>query len=256
MLRRRIIPRILVREQASRLVAVVSKDFNRFFTVGNPLSQVKIMDSNKADEISIIYTDEPSQEKKDKFFDFLDLAVKSSMTPISAGGGIHTVDEMRRFMGAGIEKLVLPINPTLENLDLVEKVASRHGSQALQVSLDYRVAGDRFLLKTSERALNAEEINSMLSKYIEAGAGEISFCSIDRDGSKSGLDLTLLKLLIADISVPVILGGGAGEIEHFVEGLVAGADGVVSGTYLARMDHSLLQVRSKIAVQGVNVREI
>ena len=245
-----------MREQASRLIAVVSKDFNRFFTVGNPLSQVKIMDSNKADEISIIYTDEPAQDKKDKFLEFLELAVKSSMTPISAGGGIHTVNEMRRFMGAGIEKLVVPVNPTLENLNLLEKAASRHGSQALQASLDYRVIGDCFLLKSSKQALNVDEINSLLSKYIEAGAGEVSFCSIDRDGSKSGLDLTLLKLLIADISVPVILGGGAGQVEHFVEGFVAGSDGIVSGTYLARMDHSLLQVRSKIAVQGVNVREI
>jgi len=245
-----------VREQSTRLVAVVSKDFNRFFTVGNPLSQVRIMDSNKADEISIVYADKPSREKKEKFFDFLDLAVKSAMTPISAGGGIHTDEEMHRVMGAGVEKLILPIQPKLENLHLVNKVANRHGSQAVQVSLDYRVNTGRYLLKSSPNTLNAEEINSIILKYIQAGAGEVSMCNIDRDGSKEGLDVSLLKLLSADISVPVILGGGAGEIEDFVEGFKAGADGIISGTYLARMDHSLLQVRSKIAVQGVNVREI
>ena len=245
-----------MREQSTRLVAVVSKDFNRFFTVGNPLSQVRIMDSNKADEISIVYADKPSREKKEKFFDFLDLAVKSAMTPISAGGGIHTDEEMHRVMGAGVEKLILPIQPKLENLHLVNKVANRHGSQAVQVSLDYRVNTGRYLLKSSPNTLNAEEINSIILKYIQAGAGEVSMCNIDRDGSKEGLDVSLLKLLSADISVPVILGGGAGEIEDFVEGFKAGADGIISGTYLARMDHSLLQVRSKIAVQGVNVREI
>lgn len=256
MLRKRIIPRILVKEQAGRLIAVVSKEFKRFYSVGNPLSQVKIMDSNKADEISIIQIGESLDRDSSKFLDFLELAVKSSMTPISAGGGVRTHEKMRLFMKAGIEKIILPVNTNLKNLKIAEEMAFRHGSQALQVSLDYRLINSGYQLKSSSKNLNIDEIVALLSRYLEAGAGEISLCNIERDGSKSGLDLSLFKILDSVISVPVTLGGGAGKIEDFVEGYVSGADGIISGTYLARLDHSLLQVRSKIAIQDINVRQI
>jgi cyclase len=256
MLRKRIIPRILVKKIGDRQVSVISKNYKTFFTVGNPLSQAKIMDSNKADEISIINVDSYAPENNDQFLELLRQIVACSMTPISAGGSVSSYQEASALMSTGIEKITIPIRADSTNLLVVKKIAQRHGSQAVQASLDYLELNGGYALRNNHQFLHESEIYSLLLKYIEAGAGEVAFCNVEKDGSKSGLDISLFNSIAREIPVPSILGGGVKDIDNFVEAFKLGADGVVSGTYIAKMDHSLLQIRSKIAVQGINVREI
>ena len=256
MLRKRIIPRILVRKLGNRQASVISKNFATFFTVGDPLSQARIMDSNRADEISIINADRHSPENHIDFTKLLSQIVTGSMTPISAGGGINSYENASRVMETGIEKITLPLRAGANNILIVEKLANRHGSQAVQVSLDYSKSSFGFTLRSGNQVFHESEIYNMLMKYIDAGAGEVAFCNIDRDGSKSGLDFSLMKAMSKEIPVPSVLAGGVNGIDNFVEAFRLGADGVISGTYIAKMDHSLLQIRSKMAVYDINVREI
>jgi cyclase len=92
--------------------------------------------------------------------------------------------------------------------------------------------------------------------YLKSGAGEIVITNMEKDGVRTGLDFSLLNLRSYGIGVPILLSGGAHSADNFVDAFRAGADGVISGTYMAKMDQSLLQLRSKIAISDINVRRI
>jgi cyclase len=256
MLRRRIIPKILVRNLGTHQVAAISRNFENFFNVGNPLSQLKIMDSNKADEIAITYLNSKGLSAGDDFVKNLSIFVSNSTTPLSAGGGVKNMDDARKFMDTGIEKITIPIIKDSSNLDLVQLIAQDYGKQAIQVSLDYRLIGNSCFINSSDSGMSMESISDLIHNYENSGAGEIVLTNIDRDGSRTGLDLDFLAAVSSLARIPIVVSGGAGSAENFVDAFNAGADAVMCGTYFAKMDHNLLQLRSKIAVAGINVRNI
>jgi len=256
MLRRRIIPKILVRNLGKVQVAAISKNFDTLFNIGNPLSQLKIMDSNKADEIAITYLNSKGKSADDEFFETLSLLVSNSTTPLSAGGGIKNRDDVRRFMDTGIEKITVPVKHDTSNINLVKLASENYGKQAIQVCLDYRVNRDEYFIQGSNSGHNLKEIGALIQDYESNGAGEFVITNIGRDGSRAGLDLEFLASVVPLVNVPLVIAGGACSAENFVEAFNIGADAVACGTYFAKMDHNLLQLRSKIAIGGVNVRRI
>ncbi len=256
MLRKRIIPKILVRKSGDSYSAVISRNFDRFITVGNALSQFRIMDSNKADEISIINLHRGGSSPVSEFSKTLFKFVEASSTPISAGGGIKSILDADTFMKTGIEKISIPIYADSSNLFLFEYVSSKYGKQAVQATLDYSATESFYTIRRSKSLLNLDELSSIVRTYLKSGAGEIAITNMEKDGARTGLDLSLLNLTGYGINVPILLSGGAHSADNFVEAFRAGADGVISGTYMAKMDQSLLQLRSKIAVSGINVRLI
>lgn len=256
MLRKRLIPKILVKKTGGNYTAVVSRNFDRFITVGDPLSQFKIMDSNKADEISIINLHRGGTSPVSDFSSLLSRFVRASSTPISAGGGIKTLDDADAFMRTGIEKISIPIHKDASNLFLFEYISNKYGKQAVQATLDYFESDSRYTIRNSRLSIDIHELIGLVTRYLNSGAGEIVITNMERDGSRVGLDFSLLKLIDNGIGVPILLSGGAHSADNFVEAFTKGADGVLSGTYMAKMDQNLLQLRSKIAVSGVNVRRI
>lgn len=254
MLRKRIIPKILVKKMGKNYTAVLSRKFDRFITVGDPLSQFKIMDANKADEISVINLHRGGVSPVADFSFLLEKFVQASSTPISAGGGIKTQDDVDKFMRTGIEKITIPVYENASNLKLFEYVSRKYGKQAVQASLDYSVSDSSISIRNSQDPVNFDDLVNLLMKYIEAGAGELVITNIDRDGSREGLDFSLLNLILGNIGVPVLVSAGANSADNFVEAFAKGAEGVLSSTYMAKMDQSLLQLRSKIAVSDINVR--
>jgi cyclase len=256
MLRKRLIPKILVKKTGDTYNAVVSRSFDRFITVGNPLSQFRIMDSNKADEISIINLHRGGTSPVSDFSRLLTKFVDASSTPISAGGGIKSQSDADTFMHTGIEKISIPIHADASNLFLFEYISHRYGKQAVQATLDYSFSEALYSIRKSKFALNIEELSSLVERYLNSGAGEIVITNMERDGARTGLDFSLLDLANYGIGVPILLSGGAHSADNFVEAFTRGADGVLSGTYMAKMDQSLLQLRSKIAVSDINVRRI
>lgn len=256
MLRKRIIPRILVRKLGDNYTAVVSRNFDRFITVGNPLSQFRIMDSNKADEISIINLHRGGSSPVSEFSIMLSKFVEASSTPISAGGGIKSMLDADIFMKTGIEKISIPIYADSSNLSLFEYVSNKYGNQAVQATLDYSMSESLYKIRRSESQLHLDDLSALLRSYLNSGAGEIVITNMEKDGARAGMDFSLLKIPDYGIDVPILLSGGAHSADNFVEAFRAGADGVISGTYMAKMDQSLLQLRSKIAVSDINVRRI
>lgn len=256
MLRKRIIPKILVRKSGDNYTAVVSRNFDRFIAVGNPLSQFRIMDSNKADEISIINLHRGGSSPVPEFSKMLSSFVEASSTPISAGGGIKSILDADTFMKTGIEKISIPIYADASNLFLFEYVSKKYGKQAVQATLDYSLSKSFYTIRRSKSPLNLDELSLVVRTYLNSGAGEIVITNMEKDGTRTGLDLSLLNLPSYGIDVPILVSGGAHSADNFVEAFRAGADGVISGTYMAKMDQSLLQLRSKIAISDINVRRI
>lgn len=256
MLRKRIIPKILVRKSGDSYIAVVSRNFDRFITVGNALSQFRIMDSNKADEISIINLHRGGSSPVSEFSRTLSKFVEASSTPISAGGGIKSTLDVDTFMKTGIEKISIPIYADASNLSLFEYASKKYGKQAVQATLDYSLSEALYTIRRSQLPLNLADLSDLIRSYLNSGAGEIVITNMENDGARAGLDLSLLKLPSYGIDVPILLSGGAHSADNFVQAFQAGADGVISGTYMAKMDQSLLQLRSKIAVSDINVRRI
>jgi cyclase len=122
--------------------------------------------------------------------------------------------------------------------------------------LDYSFSETLYTIRKSESSKNIDELSSLVEVYIGTGAGEIVVTNVERDGARAGLDFSLLDLVNRGIGVPILLSGGAHSAENFAQAFAEGADGVLSGTYMAKMDQNLLQLRSKIAVSGINVRRI
>lgn len=254
MLRRRIIPRILVNQTKMGYVAVTSRKFDNFIIVGEPLSQFKIMESNKADEIAIINVTKNNYNNLNSFKTIISKVVRNSSTPISAGGGIKIIDDISLLMDAGIEKVTIPIKTDMDNIGLIKKASNRYGTQAIQVSLDYYSDNGSYLIRNFHESLTLNKLEEIVKAYCSAGAGELLLTNIDRDGSKMGLDFELFSKIHNLVSVPIIIAGGANSSENFSDAFMMGLDGVMTGTYFAKMDHNLLQLRSNMSVKGINVR--
>ena len=256
MIRKRLIPRILVKEVNDSHVAVISKHFGSFNTVGDPASQFGIMEANMADEISIINVGNHQSLSRRNFFDLLKAIVRASSTPIVAGGGIKTFLDVDNFMKIGIEKVAIPLRIDLANVEIVNYACKKFGKQSVQVCLDYKELDDAYLMNKSEKRLELNDLLRITSTYCTNGAGELVLTDMSRDGSKSGLNLNILKPFIEVFSIPIIVSGGAHNQNNFAEAFLMGADGVISGTYFAKKDHSLIQLRSSIVGSGISLRKL
>jgi len=124
------------------------------------------------------------------------------------------------------------------------------------VCLDYTKNGNFYFLRNSKNGLELKDLLNLIENYFMEGAGEIVLTDIDKDGSKLGLGVELIEPIKSYLNVPIIVAGGACSINDFASALGLGADGVMSGTYFAKKDHSLIQLRSTISSEGINVRHL
>jgi cyclase len=256
MIRKRLIPRILIQELNNGFVAILSKSFMPASIAGDPISQFKIMEANMADEISIINKQIGPANLNSNFLHLLKDIVQASTTPICAGGGIKTVKDVNSFMKIGIEKIVIPVSEKFENLEIIRYACNKFGRQSVQVSLDYKEFNNQYLMYKSYTKLEIIDLINIVGKYIDAGAGEVVLTDVLRDGSKNGLNLKLIKSFKDSMTIPIVVSGGANNQSNFAEALLLGADGVISGTYFAKKDHSLMQLRSSIVATGLSVRRL
>jgi cyclase len=256
MLRKRLIPRILVQRFRNNNVAVISKKFQNFTVTGDPESQFKILQSNLADEVSIINLHRGGNNPIPEFVKLLSIIVNGSSTPITSGGGIKLPVDVDLFMGTGIEKISIPILSNYSNLNTIKYALGQYGSQSIQICLDYVKYDNFYLIRNFEKRFVLNELLDLIKIYFEEGAGEIVLTDINKDGSKLGLGVELIEPIKSLINAPIIVAGGACSISDFANALSLGADGVISGTYFAKKDHSLIQLRSAIYGQGINVRNL
>lgn len=258
MLKRRLIPKLQLGLKKSyrgvRPVLVVTKQFKNDRPIGDPLSQAKIYEAQLADELILVDLTR-SDESWPVLLKTLDQMSESLATPISVGGGIRNYEQVQQLLDRGADKVVL--NSAIRHTpNIIDQVSNSYGSQCVVLSLDYRLGPSGCQTVWYERGTidSCQSVLNVSNEAIDRGVGELLLTSIDRDGSAQGLDQSLLSEFTSTVSVPVIVSGGCGLAQHFVEGYKMGASAVAAGTFFCHRDQNPMQCRSHIRNAGIPIR--
>lgn len=225
MLDTRVIPTLLLK--GSGLVKTTK--FAKPVYIGDPINAIKIFNSKEVDEL-ILLDITASSEGRSPAFETIREITDECFMPLSYGGGIRTVEDIRSILKAGIEKVVLNTAALADPL-LVTRAADEFGRQAIICSVDVKksLLGRYSVYSASNAKITEKDPVAYACRLEELGAGEIYLTSVDRDGTMSGYDLGLVKSVSAAVRVPVIASGGAGNMDHLVAARDAGASACAAG---------------------------
>jgi cyclase len=250
MLAKRIIPCLDVKD--GRVVKGVR--FVDLRDAGDPVEAAMAYDAQGADEL--VFLDiTASHEDRETMLDVVRRTAEGIYMPLTVGGGIRTVDDVRRLLRAGADKVSLN-TAALARPELIREAAERFGSQCIVVAIDARREGDRWGVYThGGRRPAGRDAMAWARDAVALGAGEILLTSMDRDGTKDGYDLELTRAVSDAVSVPVIASGGAGCLEHFYDALVDGhADAALAASLFHFGIHTIAEAKRYLADRGVEVR--
>jgi len=256
--RKRIIPCLDVRD--GRVVKGVN--FVAIRDAGDPVELAARYDAEGADEL--IFLDiTASHERRDIIVDLAARCAEQVFIPFTIGGGLSTVDDVRRILTAGADKVTMN-TAAVEDPELIRRCAERFGSQCIVVAIDAkRVAGSgeagappRWEVYVhGGRTPTGIDAVEWARRATELGAGEFMLTSMDRDGTRDGYDLELTRTVARAVGVPVIASGGVGTLEHLAEGLTAGeADAVLAASIFHYGEHTIAEAKAFLAARGVPVR--
>ena len=251
MLRRRVIPCLDVADgrvvKGTRFVDLVDE--------GDPPELAERYAREGADEL--VFLDiTAAPERRGTLLDIVERTARRAFIPLTVGGGVRSVDEMRDVLRAGADKVSLN-TAAVADPALVSRCASRFGRQAVVVAIDARAtaAGAWEVLVKGGRETTGLDALAWASRAVELGAGEILVTSIDRDGTGHGFDTALLRAITERVSVPVIASGGAAGPADFVAAVRdGGADAVLAASIFHRRIHSIAAVKAAMAAAGLPVR--
>ena len=222
----RVIPCLLLSGQG----LVKTARFRRPTYLGDPINIVRIFNEKEVDELLLLDI-RATPEGRPPAFDLIRQVAEECFAPVGYGGGIRTLDDIRRVLAIGIEKVVLNTH-AVANPSLVEEAAGRFGSQSVVVSLDAKKTwfGGQRIVTRGGRHLTAHSPVRLAREMEQRGAGEILLNSVDRDGTGKGYDTSLIGAVARAISIPLVACGGAGRTEDFAAAIEAGAHGVAAGS--------------------------
>ncbi|HLC76271.1 MAG TPA: imidazole glycerol phosphate synthase cyclase subunit [Candidatus Peribacterales bacterium] len=251
MLKKRLIASLLWR--SGQLIQ--SKNFRHTNAVGNAYTAVDFFNTWAIDEIVLLdVTREKTEEDRERFHRDLRELSKRCFVPLAVGGWLSTIDEMRQLLTEGADKIVLNTEAYRDG-EIIEKGAKRFGKQCIVISIDARKANGRYEVVIDRGQEFTDTSPVEWAKTAEKlGAGEILLRSIDHDGTKQGYDLELVASVSAAVSIPVIAAGGAGEWEHFQQGIEAGALAVAAGNLFQHAEQSTKKVKNALFEHGIDVR--
>ncbi len=252
MLKTRIIPCLDVKD--GRVVKGVN--FVSLRDAGDPVEQARAYDAAGADELMFLDIT-ASSEGRGLILDVISRTAEVCFMPVSVGGGVRQVSDMRRLLLAGADK-VSTNTAAVENPDLIAGGADAFGSQCVVVAIDAKLREDGSgwnVWTYGGRKDTGLDVVDWAAKVVERGAGEILLTSMDRDGAKIGYDIPLLKAVTGAVNVPVIASGGAGKTEHLVE---AAREGHAAAVLAASIFHfgeiSIGEAKQAMADAGIPVR--
>ncbi len=250
-LAKRIIPCLDV--HAGRVVKGVN--FVALRDAGDPVEVARGYDAAGADELAFLDIT-ASSDARDTIVDVIERVADQVFIPLTVGGGVRQVDDVRKLLNAGADKVSINTS-AVDNPDLVERAASRFGSQAIVVAIDARRAGPgRWEVFThgGRRARGIDAVEWAVAMAAR-GAGEILLTSMDRDGTKSGFDLELTLAVSSAVTVPVIASGGVGTLEHLALGIERGrADAVLAASVFHFGEITIPEAKRFLAGRGIEVR--
>jgi len=227
---------------------------------GDPVEAALAYDAQGADEL--VFLDiTASHEARDTMLDVVRRTAEGIYMPLTVGGGIRSVEDVRRLLRAGADKISLN-TAALERPAVIREAVERFGSQCIVVAIDARREPGRpdepprwGVYTHGGRCAAGRDALDWAREAVALGAGEILLTSMDRDGTKDGYDLELTRAVSQSVSVPVIASGGAGSLEHLYEGLVGGcADAALAASIFHFGTHTIAEAKAYLHGRGVEVR--
>ena len=251
MLKKRIIPCLDVKD--GRVVKGIN--FVNLKDAGDPVEQAKIYDKGGADEICFLDITASSENRK-ILLDKVSETAKSCFVPLTVGGGIGSIEDIKNLLLAGADKVSIN-TAAVKNNNFIKESSIRFGSQCIVIAIDAKkIANNKWEIFThggrNSTGIDAIEYAKIAEKN---GAGEILLTSMDRDGTKSGYDLELTRAISDAVSIPVIASGGVGNPEHLYEGFKVGlASAVLAASIFHYGEYSILSVKKYLSSRGIPIR--
>lgn len=251
MLKTRIIPCLDVKD--GRVVKGVN--FVDLIDAGNPVEQAKIYGEQGADELCFLDIT-ASSDNRGILYDVISQVAEQCFMPLTVGGGVRTLEDIRNLLLAGADKVSINTE-AVKRPEFVKAAAEKFGSQCIVVAIDAKAVDNGKFEVFTHGGRNATGIDAVewAKKMVALGAGEILLTSMDRDGTKQGINVPLTRAVSQAVSVPVIASGGIGTLEHFSEAVKEGkADAVLAASVFHFGTFSIEQVKKSMQKSGIAVR--
>jgi imidazole glycerol-phosphate synthase subunit HisF len=250
MLAKRIIPCLDV--NAGRVVKGVN--FVSLRDAGDPVEIARRYDQQGADEVTFLDIT-ASSDDRDLILPMIEAVADQVFIPLTVGGGVRTVEDVRRLLNAGADKISIN-TAAIQQPGLIRDCSGKFGAQCIVVAIDAKRVGDHWEVFT-HGGRNATGLDAVqwASRVMGLGAGEILLTSMDRDGTGQGFDLELTRAVSESVSIPVIASGGVGCLEHLYEGVTQGAaDAVLAASIFHFGEHTIGEAKAYLSGRGVFVR--
>ncbi|ACT49521.1 MULTISPECIES: imidazole glycerol phosphate synthase subunit HisF [Methylovorus] len=249
-LAKRIIPCLDVTD--GRVVKGVN--FLELRDAGDPVEIAKRYDDQGADELTFLDIT-ASSDNRGLILNIIEQVASQVFIPLTVGGGVREVDDVRRLLNAGADKVSINTS-AVTNPQLVADAAGRFGSQCIVVAIDAKQVGDHWEVFThGGRKATGLDAVEWAKKMVALGAGELLVTSMDRDGTKIGFNLPLNRAISDAVSVPIIASGGVGNLLHLVEGVQeGGADAVLAASIFHYGEFTVRQAKEYMRDHGIEVR--
>ncbi|BCX82360.1 imidazole glycerol-phosphate synthase subunit HisF [Methylomarinovum caldicuralii] len=249
-LAKRIIPCLDV--DAGRVVKGVK--FVDIRDAGDPVEIARRYDAEGADELTFLDIT-ASHEGRETMVHVVEAVAGCVFIPLTVGGGIRSLDDIRRLLNAGADKVAINTAAVFDP-EFVRRAARRFGSQCIVVAIDAKRVGDHWEIFThGGRKPTGIDAVTWAGKMEALGAGEILLTSMDRDGTKEGFDIPLTRAVSERVGIPVIASGGVGNLEHLAEGILDGrADAVLAASIFHFGEYSIREAKEYLAARGIEVR--
>ena len=249
MLTKRIIPCLDVKE--GRVVKGIN--FVDLRDAGDPVEAALVYDKEGADEL--VFLDiTASHEKRDIIIDVVERTVQNVFLPVTVGGGIRTLEDIRNLLMAGTDKVSINTQAVQEP-EIIEKASRAFGTQCIVIAIDAKKKDDGWEVYIhGGRTATGLDVIQWARFVEEKGAGEILLTSMDRDGTKAGYDIPLTGTVAKTVNIPVIASGGAGKPEHMLDVFRAGADAALAASIFHYGEYSIKEVKEFLSKNGICVR--
>jgi len=250
MLKNRIIPCLDVKN--GRVVKGIN--FIDLKDAGDPVEQAKIYSDGGADEICFLDIT-ASNENRETIYDVVEATSKKCFVPLTVGGGVRSVDDINKLLSCGADKVSIN-TAAVKNSEVIVESSKKFGSQCIVVAIDAKKNKNIWEIYThGGRNKTGIDAIKFAKEMEENGAGELLVTSMDRDGTQAGYDNDLMSKISSEVNIPVIASGGAGNLDHLVDGIKLGnASAVLAASIFHYGKHSIKEAKEYLDSKGIPVR--